>query len=55
MSLLAPLLLALSAFAAIPILLHLIRRKRVRVLELPTFQYLRRVAEQQRVRFRFQD
>lgn len=55
MSFLAPLLLALSAFASIPILLHLIRRRRVRVLELPTFQYLRRVAEQQRVRFRFQD
>ncbi|MCB9783036.1 MAG: BatA domain-containing protein [Candidatus Omnitrophica bacterium] len=55
MSFLAPFLLALSAFASIPILLHLIRRKRVRVLELPTFQYLKRAAEQQRVRFHLQD
>jgi len=55
MSFLAPFLLALSAFASIPILLHLIRRKRVRVLELPTFRYLKKAAEQQRVRFHLQD
>ena len=33
MSFLAPFLLALSGFAVIPILLHLIRRKRIRILD----------------------
>ncbi len=55
MSFLAPFLLALSVFASIPILLHLIRRRRVRVLELPTFQFLKKAAEQQRVKFHLQD
>ena len=55
MSFLAPFLLALSGFAAVPLLLHLIRRKRIRILDFPTFRFLKKAAMQQRVHLRLQD
>lgn len=55
MSFLTPLLLSLAGFAAIPILLHLIRRKRVRILDFPTFRFLKKAAMEQRFHLRLQD
>jgi hypothetical protein len=55
MSFLAPLLFALAGFAAVPVLLHLIRRKRVRILDFPTFKFLQKAALQQRIHLRLQD
>lgn len=55
MTFLSPLLLALAVFAALPLLLHLIRRKRVRILDLPTFRYLKKAALEQRFHLRLQD
>lgn len=55
MSFLAPFLFALAGFAAVPVLLHLIRRKRVRILDFPTFRFLQKAALQQRLHLRLQD
>jgi hypothetical protein len=55
MSFLAPFLIALAGFAAIPVLLHLIRRRRVRILDLPTFKLLQKAAMQQRLHLRLHD
>ncbi len=55
MSFLTPILLTLAGFAAIPVLLHLIRRKRVRILDFPTFRLLKKAAMEQRFHLRLQD
>ncbi len=55
MSFLTPILLSLAGFAAIPVLLHLIRRKRVRILDFPTFRFLKKAAMEQRFHLRLQD
>lgn len=55
MSFLSPILLAMAAFAAIPVLLHLIKRKRVRILDFPTFRFLKQAAMEQRFHLRLQD
>jgi hypothetical protein len=55
MSFLAPFLLVLSGFAALPVLLHLIRRKRVRILDFPTLRFLKQAAMEQRFHLRLQD
>ena len=55
MSFLTPILLTLAGFAAIPVLLHLIRRKRVRILDFPTFRFLKKAAMEQRFHLRLQD
>lgn len=55
MTFLTPFLLVLTAFAAIPVLLHLIKRKRVRILDFPTFRFLKQAAMEQRFHLRLQD
>src|SRR5690606_8073034 len=52
MSVLASFLIALSAFAAISLVLLLIRRKRVHILDLPTYRFVKKAAMEQRLHLR---